>query len=48
MAEEEKDPTVEEDISKFTEWLKADWSHIVLIMIGVLLIIMVIAYATKR
>ena len=49
MAEKEsekKDPNAE--IEKIVEWLKADWSHIFLVILAVLFVVVLIALLTRR
>jgi len=47
MAEEEKkDPNAE--IEKFVDWLKADWSHIALVILAVLFVVVLIVLLTRR
>jgi hypothetical protein len=44
--EEKKDPNAE--IEKFVDWLKADWSHIALVILGILFVVVLIVLLTRR
>jgi len=49
MAEKEsekKDPNAE--VTAIVEWLKADWSHIALVILAVLFVVVLIVFLTRR
>jgi len=46
-SEEKKENPVEQ-IEAFINWLKADWSHIALVIVIILFVIVLIAYVTRR
>jgi len=47
-SKKEKKENPAEQIEAFVNWLKADWSHIALVIMIVLFIIVLIAWLTRR
>jgi len=45
---EEKNPEIEKVFENFIAWLRADWTHMALIVLGIILVIMLIALLRRR
>jgi len=45
---EEKEKNPDAQIEAFVNWLKADWSHIALVILAILFVIVLIAYLARR
>jgi len=46
--EEKKDQNPNAEVTALVEWLKADWSHIALVIVAVLFVVVLIVLLTRR
>jgi len=48
MAEKEEKKNPDAEVTALVEWLKADWSHIALVIVAVLFVVVLIVLLTRR